>query len=369
MRKTLVLPVVAILASVSFFSACARQELQNPFQPGLSGWIAPEVKNRILSGAATSDDLSFIIAKFNENNQVAQVEGTASYAVMTVPETGRLQLTLQDSDAGWKSDVFMTIGNETIPVFSAAANGPQTFTSAYAYPAGTTVGFFIVTYAPNGEVITNAASGEACTVEYYASVPKWVLNFKNVPVQANKGGSDKLTGTVNLVINVQMAAEEVVDVSDCFDVSVDYLDPWGYTDEGYAIYFIGETMFYNVNVGVVQGSALFQGNTFAVYAIQEYFDDETCYRWWYPGEPKEITVKKGDPLPGQNPPQSWKNVSFVQGQTVVLNGSHTCPLSVAAGNDQTHVIIVSENDQGQILMTLYDNPVAGVYDPPPAPVN
>ena len=368
MRKIIVLPAIAGLISLFFFSACARQELQNPFQPGLSGWITPEVKNRILSGGATSDDLKFIIAKFNENHTVAKVEGSAPFAVMTVPETGRLQLTLQDNDAGWQSDVYMTIGNETMKVFSAAANGPQSFVSEYAYPAGTTVGFFIVTFAPNGEVITNTANSEACVVDYYASVPKWVLNFKNVPVQANKGGADHLTGTVNLVINVQMAADEVVDVSDCFNVSVDYLDPWGYTDEGYAIYFIGETMYYNVNVAVVKDSPVFHDNVFAVYAIQEYLDDETCYRWWYPGEPKLITVKKGDPLPGQDPVQTWRDVSFAAGQTAVLNGSHTCPLSVAAGNDQTHVVIVSVNDEGQILMTLYDNPVAGVYDPP-APAN
>ena len=370
MRKTLILTIVTAIVSLFLFSTCARQQLENPFQPGLSGWMSPDVKNRILTGAATSDDLKFIIGKFNENKKIAVVDGTAAYAVMSVPETGRLQLTLQDNDAGWKSDVFMTIGSETIEVFSADAQGPQTFVSEYAYPTGTMVGFFIVTHAPNGDVTTNYANGQACTVEYYSSVPKWVLNFKNTPVWANKGGSDQITGTVNLVINVQMAAAEVVDVSDCFNVSVDYLDPWGFTEEGYAIYFIGETMSYNVNVGVVKDAAIFEGNTFTVYAIQEYFDNETCYRWWYPGEPKEITVAKGDPLPGQNPPQSWRNVAFAMGQTVALNGSHTCPLSVASGNDQTHVIIVSENDQGQVLMTLFDNPVAGVYDPPStAPVN
>ena len=363
--------IIAILATMVFIFGCARQQLQNMFQPGLSGWMTPEMKSRVLSGSATSADLSYIMGKFNESKEVADVVGTADYAVMTIPSDGRLQLMLQDNDAGWQSDVYMTIGSEVIKVFSAANHGPQTFVSESAYPAGASVGFFIVTFVPNGDVVTNTANSEACQVEYYASVPKWVLNFKNTPIQSSKGGGDHLTGTVNLIINVQMAPDEIVDIAPSFNVSVEYLDPWGFTSEGYAIYYIGETMYYNVDITALNNASIFQDNTFAVYAIQEYFEAETCYRWWYPGEPKEITVAKGDPLPGQDPPQSWKDVAFSSGQTVTLNGSEDCPLSVASGNDQTHVIIVSENAQGQILMTLYDNPVAGVYDPPPqlAPAN
>ena len=173
------------------------------------------------------------------------------------------------------------------------------------------------------------------------------------------------------VVEIQMAPAPFVDLSHCFDISIEYLNHHGYTDEGYVIYYIGETMSYNVNINVVQDDGLFQGNDYIVYAIQEYFEDETCDRWWYPSpprpadEPQEITVQKGDPLPNQDPPQNWDDVTFTYPSSVQLTGSYTSTLAIAAGNDQTHILIVRENDQGLIELYIYDNPETGVFDPPP----
>ncbi len=140
-------------------------------------------------------------------------------------------------------------------------------------------------------------------------------------------------------------------------------------EDGYAIYYIGEDMNYQVNITAISNHALFQNKKYVVYAIHEYFTDETCDRWWYPSpprpanEPQQISIKKGDPLPG-NSTQNWKDLSISVGSPLSLSGILTSTLATCAGNDQTHVLIVSENANGQIEMTIFDNPEAGVFDPP-----
>ncbi|MBN8221193.1 MAG: hypothetical protein J0L53_09730, partial [Spirochaetes bacterium] len=67
---------------------------------------------------------------------------------------------------------------------------------------------------------------------------------------------------------------------------------------------------------------------------------------------------------GQDPLHHWSDLEFSQDANFNLTGSYTSPLSVAAGNDQTHILIVRENEQGQIEFVVFNNPQAGVLDPP-----
>jgi hypothetical protein len=134
-----------------------------------------------------------------------------------------------------------------------------------------------------------------------------------------------------------------------------------------ALYYIGERIHYNVNIDVVQDSPYFAYTDYVVYAIQEYYEDMTCNRWWYPGTPQVITVSKGDELPNQDPYQSWSGISFSYPGSLSLGGTYQSTLELAAGNDQTHILIVRENEIGQIQMTVYDDPEAGIFDPPPMP--
>jgi hypothetical protein len=357
------LPLVIISLAV-FAGSCAQMAMVNPMSGNNSGGsISDAMKSRILNGCASASDLRVLIQKFHDEDATVTANGPTEGAIIVVPQTGKLLLTLRDNDAGWRSELFMTIGDQTVQLFSDTRQGPLNNTTEYAYLAGTPVGFFLVTHSSSGAVFTNRADSIQCRVDYFASVPKWVLNFEDVP----SGGGGGLTPDWDYndaVIEVQMAPDPVVDISECVSVSIDYLDPAGYTPDGLTIYYIGETMSYNVNIDVSQTHPLLEGTPFTVYAIHEYLEAETCYRWWYPGEPKEITVQKGDLLPGDGNPYSWTGVSLPVGRTV-LNGSSGCSLAAASGNDQTHVLIVRENAQGQIEMTIYDNPETGVFDPPP----
>jgi hypothetical protein len=365
MKKYNIYAFLVLMTALTMVFSCAKQA--NPFNPGLidGSGLSSESRSRILSGSATADDLRLLVTKYKQIGITHTPTGPTPNSVITLPRNGKLLVTLRDNDAGWKSGIYMQIDGEVTLLFADNRLGPLNVTTTNAYLAGTEVTFFIVTYAPGGTVYTNRANSSLCRIEYFADVPKWVLHFEDNPT----GDFDYN----DAVIEVQIAPDPIVDLSACFAVTVDYLDPFGYTPDNLAIYYIGGSMSYNVNIGVVQNNAIFSGNSFVVYAIHEYYEDSTCNRWWYPspprpaGEPQTISVKKGDPLPGQTPIQNWQNVTFVLGQLVSLNASYTCPLSVASGNDQTHIIIVHENSQGQIEMTLFDNPVAGVFDPPPTP--
>jgi len=349
-----------------FFVACSKMDMVNPLSiDSSSGNISSSVKERILNGTATASDLQMLIQRYHDNGEVKEANGLSGHEVLTIPKTGRLLVTLRDNDAGWRSELYMTIGSETILLFSDTREGPLNVTTEYAYLSGTPVGFFLVTHTPNGYIITNSANSIQCRVDYYPSVPKWILNFEDIPASGYPGLPSPDWDYNDAVIEVQMAEDPIVDISDCICVSIDYLDPVGYTPDGYTIYYIGQTLNFNVNIDILNQHELLAGNPFTVYAIHEYYEDETCYRWWYPGEPKEISVKKGDPLPGYNNPYCWTGVDLSSVGRTVLNGSYTSTLEVAAGLDQTHVIIVRENAQGQIEMTVYDNDEAGIFDPPP----
>jgi len=357
-----------VFISILIFITCSREEFNNPFNPVKTASIlSPEVKSRLVNGTATTEDIQNLINLYRDYQAGTKKSKKENPdAVISMPETGKLLVTLRDNDAGWCSELYMKVDDEITLLFKDTREGPLNVTTEYAYAAGTQIEFFLVTYTPWGEVWTNNANSDYCKVEYYEDEMKWILRFE-----------DDLTKNSDMdfndcVVEVQLAPDPFVDLSDCFDISVEYLNHHGYTPEGYVIYYIGETMHYKVNINVVKDSSLFKDKAYTVYAIQEYYEDTTCNRWWYPSpprpadEPQEITVKKGDPLPNQDPPQSWNNVTFSYPGSVSLEGSYTSTLAVAAGNDQTHVLIVRENEDGEIELCIYDNPEAGVFDPPPA---
>lgn len=343
-------------------AACGRFDMMEPKPGRSSGLIPEEMKRRILSGTATASDLRVLVQRYQEFSQAQSGQGLSGHEILNVPRTGRLLVTLRDNDAGWRSELYMTVGTQTVLLVSDTREGPLNVTTEYAYLAGTPVGFFIVTYPGDGTRFTNSAAGVQCRVDYFPSVPKWVLNFEDVPA-GGAAGQQPDWDYNDVVVEVQMAFDPIVDLRDCLSVSIDYLDPVGYTPEGWTIYYIGDTMRYRVNIDATPHPDLMT-RPFTVYALQEYYEDIDCYRWWYPGEPKRIQVKKGDLMPGWGNPFVWRNVPLVPGRTT-LDGWYTSSLEVAAGLDQTHIIIVRENDAGQIEMVVYDNPEAGIFDPPP----
>lgn len=358
MKKFLILLLIVLPL---FILTCSRQGFDNPFNPGKNQSLFSGSLNRLLDGTATAKDLQAVIQKYNQTkNDEITGAGDNPNAVISMPYSGKLLVTLRDNDAGWRSEVYMKVNEDTTLLFSDTRQGPLNVTTEFPYAKDTPIEFFLVTHSPNG-VYTNNANSSMCHVVYDSNAIKWTLSFEDNP--------DGDWDFNDAVIEVQMSPDSFIDLSDKLNVSIDYLNPHGYNEEGYAIYYIGESMSYKVNINVIEDDSAFDKD-FTVYVIHEYLDDETCDRWWYPSpprpadEPQEISVSKGDPLPGQDSVAKWDGVQFVDGQTVTLTGSYSCPLSVAAGNDQTHVIIVHENDNGQIELTIYDNPEAGVFDPP-----
>ncbi len=363
MKKFLKFVLPMSILMLLFTATCARKAFDNPFNPEKNSLIDSSTMDRILSGTASRSDILGLITAY-EANQPKKVQKTDD-SIITIPQTGRLLVTLRDNDAGWKSEVYMRIGNETSMIIADTRQGPLNVTTEYAYEAGTEVTFYLLTYTSKGIVLTNRADSKQCIITYDETVPKWVLSFEDV--QESVGTPD--WDYNDCVLEIQMAPALFQDLSAYLNINVDYLDHHGYNEDGYVIYYIGETMKYLVNINALSNHSLFQDRKYAVYAIHEYFADETCDRWWYPSpprpanEPQLISVKKGDPLPGDST-QSWKDISISLASPVVLNGSFTSTLATCAGNDQTHVLIVSENESGQVEMMIYDNPEAGVFDPP-----
>lgn len=362
--KRILLSSMLILMTFIALTSCGRKPFDNPFNPSKNSQLLDQATlGRVMSGSASRSDIMRLVTVYDAFKPL-KVQETPN-SIITIPKTGRLLVTLRDNDAGWKSEVYMTIGNQTTMIIADTRNGPLNVTSEFAYQAGTEVSFYLITYTKKGAVITNRADSVQCRVDYDEMVPKWVLNFEDT--QSSVGTPD--WDYNDCVIEVQMAPALFQDLSEYLTVNIDYLDHHGLNEDGYAIYYIGETMKFRVNILPKSAHELFVGKKYVVYATHEYFTDITCDRWWYPSpprpanEPQQISVRKGDPLPGDST-QFWKDVVFTPGIPVALDGTHTSTLATCAGNDQTHLMIVSEDDQGQIELMIYDNPEAGVFDPP-----
>jgi len=143
-------------------------------------------------------------------------------------------------------------------------------------------------------------------------------------------------------------------------IRVLYTNPYFYTREGLAGYYIGMPMTYEVHI--VNNSRR-NYEHLDVTAIQEYYHSGTCNRTWYP-YPQQVTYSKGEPLPGDSK-QVWKNISLGPSQKIILLGRYDVPLAACDGLDQTHVIIQHTNKGRVEASIMYYEPECGVFCPPP----
>ncbi len=139
------------------------------------------------------------------------------------------------------------------------------------------------------------------------------------------------------------------------DIKVVYTDPYFYTADGLAGYYIGLPMTYELRVKNT-GKRTFRHMD--ITAIQEYHESGTCYRY-----SKEITYSKGDPMPGDTT-QSWSDLTLRGGEEIVLEGGYVPPYTTCDGLDQTHVIIKHTNNGQAEAAVMYFEPEAGVFCPP-----
>ncbi|MFA5859901.1 MAG: hypothetical protein WC955_12640 [Elusimicrobiota bacterium] len=144
------------------------------------------------------------------------------------------------------------------------------------------------------------------------------------------------------------------------EVSVVYKDPFFYTEEGYAGYYIGLPMTFEVKL-VNKSNRTY--NNLDITAIQEYYESGSCQRWWYPF-PLYVTYNKGDAMPGDST-MVWSNITLRGNETITLTGVHTATMETCDGLDQTHVIIKHMNNGKPDAAMFYYNPECGVYCPPP----
>lgn len=140
------------------------------------------------------------------------------------------------------------------------------------------------------------------------------------------------------------------------DVEVVYTNPYFYTADGLAGYYIGMPMTYELHIKNT-GKRTFKH--LDITAIQEYHESGTCYR--YTGE---ITYVKGDAMPGYTT-QSWSDLTLEKGEGIVLKGGYVPPITTCDGLDQTHVTIKHTNNGNDEAAVIYFDPEAGIYCPPP----
>jgi len=131
------------------------------------------------------------------------------------------------------------------------------------------------------------------------------------------------------------------EVSSPLDTTVDYFSYYYLDTNGIPVYFIGNTMNYEVHIRNLEAQNL---NNLTIQVIQEYNESG-------PG------FNKGDPLPGDST-QTWTNQAVLQGAELVLSDSYYISYDVQPGLDQTHVIV----SQGGV--ELYNNSEAGIWCPP-----
>lgn len=140
------------------------------------------------------------------------------------------------------------------------------------------------------------------------------------------------------------------------EVEVVYTNPYFYTDDGLAVYYIGLPMTYELHI-TNTGKRTFRH--LDITAIQEYHESGTCYRY-----SEEITYSKGDPMPGYTT-QSWGDVAIERGRMAIFEGGYVPPYTTCEGLDQTHVTIKHTNNGKAEAATIYFEPEAGVFCPPP----
>jgi len=143
-------------------------------------------------------------------------------------------------------------------------------------------------------------------------------------------------------------------------IKVVYTNPYFYTPEGLAGYYIGMPMTYEVHIA---NNSHRTYNHLDIIAIQEYYQSGTCNRTWYP-YPQHVTYSKGEPLPGDSK-QVWWDISLAPNQKIALIGRYNVPLATCDGLDQTHVIIKHTNKGRVEAAIMYYEPECGVFCPPP----
>jgi len=142
-------------------------------------------------------------------------------------------------------------------------------------------------------------------------------------------------------------------------IKVVYTNPYFYTSEGLAGYYIGMPMTYEVHIA---NNSRRTYKHLDVTAIQEYYESGTCNRAWYP-YPQYVTYSKGEPCPGDSK-QVWRDISLGPNQKIVLSDRYDVPLAVCDGLDQTHVIIQHTNKGIVEAAIMYYEPECGVFCPP-----
>jgi len=132
-----------------------------------------------------------------------------------------------------------------------------------------------------------------------------------------------------------------------------YLNPKGYSPAGHSVYYIGETMAYEIHI-VNVGCSKYDCLSFS--AQHQYYENES-----YAG----ASASKGDALPGAST-CNWDSISIPGHSMVVLKGSYACPGGTIPGIDQTAIQVMScPTKCGKAASMLYYNPEQGVFDPPP----
>ena len=143
-------------------------------------------------------------------------------------------------------------------------------------------------------------------------------------------------------------------------IKVVYTNPYFYTSEGLAGYYIGMPMTYEAHIA---NNSPRTYKHLDVIAMQEYYESGTCNRAWYP-HPQYVTYSKGEPLPGDSK-RVWRDVSLGPNQKIALLGRYDVPLATCDGLDQTHVIIQHTNKGKVEAAIIYYEPELGVFCPPP----
>jgi hypothetical protein len=181
--------------------------------------------------------------------------------------------------------------------------------------------------------------------------------------------SDSLSG-FNVTRGVDASSEEGKEIVNfkwgehigelkCLEISITYLDYFFVDENGYPVYFIEYPMRYQIRI---KNNSNRSFEHLEVIAIQEYYENMVCQRWWYP-YPLEVVVHKGDPMPGESI-QVWQDVYLGPYSEVVLEDTYTAPIQTCAGLDQTHIIIKHYNNNVVTAALIYDNPELGIYCPP-----
>ncbi|MCE5301402.1 MAG: hypothetical protein LLG37_11105 [Spirochaetia bacterium] len=148
------------------------------------------------------------------------------------------------------------------------------------------------------------------------------------------------------------------------DIDIIFQSPYFYTAEGYAGYYIGLPMNYEIHI-TNMGNRKYEH--LDVAAVQEYYETGTCDRWWYP-DPQIVDYTKGEAMPGDSM-MYWRDVSVSAGEELVLKGTYTAPLATCSGLDRIALAIQHTNNGATHAATMYYNPEAAVYCPPPPSEN